>query len=198
VHYNHELNPVLGDTIWGRWRDFKGLGGGDITDWGAHMFDIVQWSLDMDDSGPVEFTPPNGADIPNLTMKYANGIVMTHENFGKAHAIQFNGSEGVLEIQRRKLVTSNPALATKVMGEKDKRVYKSDNHYEDFLNAIRSRKQPISHIEAGHRSASVCNLANIAFEINKPLKWNPSAERFTNNDQANLLLSRKMKKEWSV
>src|SRR5690606_40065610 len=106
--------------------------------------------------------------------------------------------EGTLEIQRRKLVTSNVSLATKVIGPKDKRGYKSDNHYEDFLNAVRTRKQPISHIEAGHRSASVCNIANIAFELNKPLKWNPAKEQFTNNDQANQMLFRTMKKEWSV
>lgn len=195
VHYNHELNPVIGDPLWGRWRDFKGLGGGDITDWGAHMFDIVQWALDMDHSGPVEFIPP-GNDVKHLTMKYANGVVMTHEDFGKPHGIQFNGTEGVLEIQRKKLVTTPETLKDKTAFTKQ--VYHSDNHYKDFLKAMRDRSKPVSDIESGHRSASVGNLANIAYDLKVPLKWDPVKEQFLHNKDANKQLSRKMKKEWAV
>lgn len=196
VHYNRLLDPMIGDSAWGKWRDFKGLGGGDMTDWGAHMFDIVQWALDMDSTGPVEVNPPD-ADHQFLTYKYANGIVMTHENFGKPHGIQFNGTEGTLEIQRQKLVTTPPALATKIIGGNDKRVYYSDNHYKDFLDAIRKRSKPIADIETGHRSATVCNIGNIAYELGVPLKWNPVKEKF-DNDKANALLGRAMKKEWAV
>jgi predicted dehydrogenase len=198
VHYNHQLNPVLGDSIWGRWRDYKGMGGGDMTDWGAHMFDIVQWALDMDRSGPKEIIPPNGKDITTLTYKYENGIIVTKEDFGKKHAIQFNGSEGQLEIQRGKLLTTPVTLKDKVIGENEKRVYNSPNHYKDFLGAIRKRSLPISDIETGHRSATVCNIGNIAYELNRPLLWNPKKEKFKNDDQANQMLSRPMKKEWAV
>jgi len=198
VAYNHQLNPVLGDPLWGRWRDFKGLGGGDMTDWGAHMFDIVQWALDMDRSGPVEIIPPNGKDVTALTYKYDNGITVTKEDFGKKHAIQFTGSDGQIEIQRGKLVTTPASLKDKVIGENEKRVYNSPNHYKDFLNAIRKRSQPVSDIETGHRSATVCNIGNIAYELNRPLRWNPKKEKFKNDEQANALLSRPMKKEWAV
>jgi predicted dehydrogenase len=195
VHYNHELNPVIGDPLWGRWRDFKGLGGGDITDWGAHMFDIVQWALDMDHSGPVEFIPP-GNDVKHLTMKYANGVIMTHEDFGKPHGIHFNGTEGTIEVQRKKLVTTPDALKDKTTFEKQ--VYHSDNHYKDFLKAMRDRSKPVSDIESGHRSASVGNLANIAYDLKVPLKWDPVKERFLNNKAADKQLFRKMKREWAV
>jgi len=195
VHYNHELNPVIGDPLWGRWRDFKGLGGGDITDWGAHMFDIVQWALDMDHSGPVEFIPP-GNDVQHLTMNYANGVVMTHEDFGKPHGIQFNGTEGVIEIQRKKLLTTPDNLKDKTAFAKQ--VYHSDNHYKDFLKAMRDRSKPVSDIESGHRSASVGNLANIAYDLKVPLKWDPIKERFLDNKAADKQLFRKMKKEWAV
>lgn len=198
VHYNHQLNPVIGDSIWGRWRDFKGLGGGDITDWGAHMFDIVQWALDMDHSGPVEITPPNGKDVQHLTMRYANGVIMTHEDFGKKHAIQFNGTAGTIEVQRGKLVTQPENLITQLSGNLSKRVYHSDNHHADFLQAIKKRSKPVADVETGHRSATVGNLANIAFELGTPLRWDPKKERFGNNDAANGLLSRRMKKEWAV
>ncbi len=184
--------------MWARWRYYKGLGGGDITDWGAHMFDIVQWALDMDQSGPTELIPPNRADVKYLTFKYPKGVVMTHEDFGKKHAIQFVGTKGTLEIQRGKLVTNPVNLKDMVIGENDIRVYKSENHYSDFVNAIKKRSQTVSPAEAGHRSATVGNIANIAFEIGKPLVWNPQSEHFENNSEANALLSRKLKKQWSI
>ncbi|HTE26312.1 Gfo/Idh/MocA family protein [Flavitalea sp.] len=198
VHYNNQIAPAPGADIWARWRYYKGLGGGDLTDWGAHMFDIVQWSLDMDESGPTEIIPPNGNDIKFLTYKYASGITMTQENFGKNHAIRFIGTEGQLDVQRTKLETSKPELATRVIGENEKRVYKSENHYRDFTNSIKSRKKPICDIETGHRSATVCNLGNIAFEAKRSLKWNPKKETFNNDKEANEMLGRKLKEEWAI
>src|SRR5680860_1323567 len=153
VHYNHELNPVLGDKLWAQWRYYKGLGGGDMTDWGAHMFDIVQWALDMDNGGPTEIIPPDGEEYHFLTYKYHNGITMSREDFGKKHAIQFTGSSGTIDVQRHKLTTFPETLATKKLGDDEKRVYYSDNHYKDFLDAIRKRSEPIADVETGHRSA---------------------------------------------
>lgn len=198
VHYNNLLNPVLGNPVWGKWRDYKGMGGGDMTDWGAHMFDIVQWALDMDRSGPVEITPPGVNGAKALTYKYANGITVTKEDFGRSHAIRFIGSKGTLDVQRKKLVTDPVGLKDQVIGATEKHVYNSPDHYKDFLNAIRNRTQPVSDAETGHRSATVCNIGNIAFEVNEHLKWDPVKEQFTNNNAANKLLSRPMKKEWSV
>jgi len=197
-HYNNQIAPAPGVDIWARWRYYKGLGGGDLTDWGAHMFDIVQWSLDMDNSGPIEIIPPNGKDILNLTYRYANGITMTREDFGKNHAIRFIGTEGELDVQRKKLETSKPELASRVISDSEKRVYKSDNHYKDFTDAIKSRKKPICDIETGHRSATVCNLGNIALETKRPLKWNPQKETFQNDKEANEMLGRKLKSEWNI
>jgi predicted dehydrogenase len=198
VHYNNQIAPAPGADIWARWRYYKGLGGGDLTDWGAHMFDIVQWSLDMDESGPTDIIPPNGNDVKFLTYKYGNGITMTQENFGKNHAIRFIGTEGELDVQRTKLETSKPELATRVIGDNEKKVYKSENHYRDFTNSIKTRKKPICDIETGHRSATVCNLGNIAFETKRPLKWNPKKETFKNDKEANEMLGRKLKQEWDI
>ncbi|RYY22578.1 MAG: Gfo/Idh/MocA family oxidoreductase [Chitinophagaceae bacterium] len=197
VHYNNQLAPAIDANIWARWRYYKGLGGGDLTDWGAHMFDIVQWSLDMDSTGPVEIIPPNGADVQHLTYKYSNGITVTREDFGKNHAVRFIGTKGQLDVQRGKLETSDPALVTKVIGPDEIRVYNSTNHYIDFIDAIRSRKKPVCDIEIGHRSATVCNLGNIALEVNRPLKWNPHKEKFRGDKEANQLLGRKLRPEWS-
>jgi hypothetical protein len=78
----------------------------------------------------------------------------------------------------------------------DKRVYFSDNHYQDWIDAIRKRSKPISDVEVGHRTASVCNITNIAYELQRPLLWDPKAEKFTGDDWANMMLSRPIRGKW--
>ena len=196
--FNNDLAPSLTDTFWARWRNYKDFGGGGMTDWGAHMFDIVQWALDMDNSGPVEVNYPDGNDVKYLTYKYANGIPMTHENFGKMNAIRFIGTEAQLDIQRKLLETTPVTLKDKVIGAGEKHVYFSDNHYKDFLNAIAKRSKPICDVEIGHRTASVCTIGNIVYDLKRSLKWDPAKEEFPGDNEANALLSRPMRKEWSI
>jgi len=196
--FHPDIAPPLGANIWARWRYYTELGGGDMTDWGAHMFDIVQWALDMDTSGPVRIVPPDGKDHIHLTFYYANGITMTHEHFGKDHAIRFIGTKGTIDVQRRKLETTPDSLKDMVITDTDKRVYKSENHYKDWLQAIRNRTQPICNVETGHRSATIGNLGNIAYALSRPLQWDPRKEQFKGDKEANKLLGRKMRPEWSL
>jgi hypothetical protein len=95
------------------------------------------------------------------------------------------------------LETSKPELKDRVIGANEKHVYKSENHYEDFLKAIRDRSMPVCDVEIGHRTASVCNIGNIAYATNKSLEWNPKTEKF-NDAQANALLGRSMNAEWGI
>ena len=76
--------------------------------------------------------------------------------------------------------------------------YLSLDHYKDFLQAIRNRTKPVADVEIGHRTATVCNIGNIAYELRRPLQWNPHKEEFKNDDEANKLRSRDMRKEWVV
>jgi len=198
VAFNSELAPPLSKDVFPNWRLYKEFGGGMVTDWGAHMFDIVQWALDMDNSGPVELIPPNGKDVQFLTLRYANGITMTHEKWDWGNAIHFIGSTGEIKVQRRKIETTPTELATRVIGETEKHVYKSENHYKDFLSAMRTRTKPICDVEIGHRTASLCNIANIAYELKRPLQWNPAKEKFKKDKEANALLGRRMRPEWAV
>ena len=176
------------------WYEYSG---GTMTDWGAHMFDIVQWALDMDGSGPVKVDAPKTNGNEFLTYTYANGITMTHQPWEWNNGIEFVGTEGTLRVQRKKLETSKPALKDRVIGANEKHVYASDNHYKDFLNAIRNRSMPICDVEIGHRTASVCNIGNIAYALNKSLTWNPKSEKF-NDAAANALLGRKMNAQWGI
>ncbi|MEO7312018.1 MAG: Gfo/Idh/MocA family oxidoreductase [Chitinophagaceae bacterium] len=195
--FNAELAPPITKDVYPNWRNYKEFGGGMVTDWGAHMFDIAQWALDMDASGPVEISGPD-ADHPVLTYKYNNGVVMTHEKWEWSNAVLFTGTKGEIRIARGKLETTPASLKDKLIGENEKHVYKSENHYKDFLQAMRSRTKPISDVETGHRTATVCNLGNIAYELKRSLQWNPKKEQFKNDDDANALLGRKLLDEWKI
>ena len=195
--YNPTLSPPIEDNSWAWWRGYRGFGGGYITDWGAHMFDIVQWALDMDDSGPVAFNPPSTPAVQNgLSFTYANGIVVNHKQWGEGNAIQFIGTEGTIEVSRS-FLRSNPENIVKLqLKPSDKKLYHSDNHHQDWINAIKKRSRPIADVEIGHRTATVCNAVNIAYELQRPLKWNPKKEKF-DDDFANLMISRPYRAPWN-
>ena len=194
--YNAILAPPLESKDWAWWRGYRGFGGGYITDWGAHMFDIVQWALGMDNSGPIQFIPPQtpGA-TEGLSFVYANGVVVHHKMWGPGNAIQFIGEKGKIEVSRSFLKTEPGAIAKRELGNEDKRLYFSNNHYQDWVDAIKKRSRPICDVETGHRSATVCNAVNIAYELQRELKWDPVKESF-DDTYANLMRTRPYRGEW--
>lgn len=195
--YNPVLSPPIEDTAWAWWRGYKGFGGGYITDWGAHMFDIVQWALDMDESGPEAFNPPAvPAATSGLSFSYANGIVVNHKIWGPGNAIQFIGTEGTIEVSRSFLRSNPAAIAGLKLKPSDKKLYHSENHYRDWLDAIKNRTKPVADVEIGHRTATVCNAVNIAYELQRPLKWNPKKERF-DDEAVNQMISRPYRGIWN-
>ncbi len=187
--YSSYFAPPLEWDGWARWRYCGDYGGGGMTDWGAHMFDIAQWALGMDNSGPVKVTPPDGKDYPVLTYEYAGGIPMTREDFGRGNAIRFVGSEGTIEASRSFLDVPD-RLTDQKIGENEIHLYHSRDHYRDWLNAIKDRTKTICPAEVGHRTATVCSIGNIAYELGRPLRWNPEKEKFKGDREANAMLSR--------
>lgn len=196
--FNAELAPPISKDVFPNWRKYKEFGGGMVTDWGAHMFDIVQWALDMDNSGPVEVIAPDGKEHPFLTYRYSNGVIMTHEKWEWSNAIHFIGTTGELKVARGKLETTPAPLKDKIIGETEKHVYKSTDHYKDFLDAMRKRTKPICDVETGHRTSTVCNIGNIAYELNRRLEWDPKKEQFKKDKAANALLGRPLLNEWGI
>ena len=195
--FSVELSPPVERDIYPNWRNYRNFGGGMITDWGAHMFDIAQWALEMDESGPVEYNPPVERATHGLKMKYENGVVVTHTDWGEHNAVQFIGTDGKIEVSRSFLRTfPDESLAKADLKESDKRVYFSDNHYRDWVQAVRERTKPISDVETGHRTAAMCNIANIAYELQRPLKYNPETEKFVGDPYADMLLSRPYRGKW--
>ena len=200
--YHEDLCPTDAHTDpWGWWRGYRDFGGGLITDWGAHMFDIAQWALDMDEPGPTQLIPPTlPAQTHGLTMVYENGVRVNHKLWGGEkdnNGVQFIGTEGKIEVSRDFIRTfPNKKLAKAELKETDKRVYFSDNHYQDWVDAMKKRSKPISDVETGHRTAAVCNITNIAYELQRPLLWNPEEEKFVGDDWANMMLDRPYRGKW--
>jgi predicted dehydrogenase len=191
--YNRDLSPHISVDVFPNWRYHSDFGGGGMTDWGAHHFDIAQWGLGMDETGPVEITPPDGKDYKVLTYKYANGVIMTRDN---ANGILFTGTEGKVEVNRGYLKTWPDSLKDQQIRPDQIHLYDSNNHYVDWLDAIRKRTRPICDIETGCRSVTVCHLGNIAYKLKRPLKWDPNREVFMADDEANRLLWRPYRSPW--
>lgn len=199
--YNEELAPPMERKTFPNWRNYKEYGGGMVCDWGAHMFDIAQWAIGMDDSGPVEFIPADPAELRPLTMRYANGITMTHEKTIRkddGNAVRFIGSNGVIDISRSFLDTIPAKLQDVKIGDNEIHLYKSDDHYADFLNSMKTRQQPLSTVEIGHRTASLCHIANLCYEFDRKLIWNPEKEEFFFDNEANRRRGNPVRKPYSL
>ncbi len=196
--FNAVLAPPVEQDIFPNWRNYKEFGGGILSDWGAHMFDIVQWALDKDKSGPVAFYPPDGKDYKTLTIVYDNGVVVKHEDFGRGFGVRFIGSKGSLDISRSFIDSKPGNIATAVIQPNETHLYSSENHHQDWLDAIKTGKPPICDAETGHRTSSLCCIANIAYWLNRPLKWNPRRERFIGDSEANDLAEAVIEHGWKL
>jgi predicted dehydrogenase len=196
--FNAILSPPVEQDIFPNWRNYKEFGGGIIADWGAHMFDIAQWGLGMDNSGPVKFIPPEGIAKKGLVMIYENGVKMRHDDFGRGFGVKFIGEKGTLNISREYLDSDPANIVTATIQPNEVHLYESNDHYDDWLNCIKTGKQPICDVETGHRSSSVCCLANIAYWQRKPLDWDPKKEQFKDNAEANQLLKASIRGNWKL
>lgn len=192
--YNQLIAPEIVKS-YPAWRDYKETAGGILSDWGAHMFDIAQWCLGMDHTSPVKYLPPQDPTaVRGLKMYYEDGLEMVHEDFGRGWGVRFIGEDGTMDVSRQYLETT-PGEILSDMGVDVEEVFKQNgNHYQNWIDAIKSRNQPLCDVETGHRTASICNIANIAYQLREPLDWDPAKEKFTNNRQANKMRKRKPRK----
>jgi predicted dehydrogenase len=194
--YNSILSPRGVHKHFPDWRNYREYSGGMMTDWGAHHFDIAQWGLGMDDSGPVEIIPPQDPKATKgLRYIYANGVEVLH---GDSGGVLFIGDEGKILVNRGKFVATPASLAEAPLGDNAIRLYNSYNHGKDFLDCVRSRKRPICDVEIGCRSVTVCHLGNLAYWNHRKLKWDPAKEQFVGDAEANQWLDRPKRGIWKV
>ena len=194
VYYHSDLDPIISEEhneqLWGAWRWYKPMGGGLMTDWGAHMFDIAQWALGKDGTGPVEVIPPGYSFYDHLTFKYDNGVIVTEEPYeGTTPGVQIYGEDGWVKVSRGKFEGSDKRFAMKAAaGDADVPYETKVGHHRKFIEAIKSRIDPNVPVEVGHSSCTVCNLGNIAMELGRPVVWNPIVQKFMRDEEATKLL----------
>jgi predicted dehydrogenase len=185
--YNSVLSPRGIHNHFPHWRNYREYSGGMMTDWGAHHFDIAQWGLGMDESGPVEIIPPDDPKARHgMRYLYKNGVEVIHGRHPEVSiGVSFVGAKGEIFVDRGKIDAKPKAILDEELSESDVRLYKSPGHQRDWLNCIRSRKRPICDVEIGARSVTVCHLGNLAYWNHRTLKWNPRKWEFTGDDEAN-------------
>ena len=176
---------------WMQWRDYSG---GEMTSWGAHGVDQIQWALGKDSSGPTELWPDSTTG--HISMRYADGplVVFERKDAPMGGAV-FIGSECKMEINRNRFATNPPDF---VQGAPDPAVqekWEGDGwiarpHIQNWLDCIKSRELPHADVEIGHRSITVCHLANITRELGRRVQWDPIGEQFVDDVEANQLLDR--------
>lgn len=204
VHYNHELNPPISldppsnEEIWGAWRWYKETGGGLMTDWGAHMFDIGQWGLGTDRSGPVRVIPPGYENNEYLKYVYDSGLEMELKPFDEqTRGVKFWGIDAWVEVSRGKFNASEEELKP-VVKETETPYEARNEHHLDFIRAVKDHEDPVVPVEIGHRTNTVCVLGNIAHELGRPLDWDPENEQFRDDAEATGYLSREYNNRYSL
>ncbi|MHC4062046.1 MAG: Gfo/Idh/MocA family protein [Planctomycetota bacterium] len=181
---------------------------GMITGWGSHHMDIAHWGMDAEYTGPVEIEgwaeyPGDGLwDVHGefrIEYTYAGDVkVICADNRHNRQGVLFEGTEGWVYV-KRKLIDAHPkSLLTSIIGPNELHLYKSSNHRANFLDCIKTRAETVAPVEIGHRSNTACVLGYLAMLLGRKLKWDPQKERFTNDDQANRMLSRPMRTPWSL
>lgn len=199
--YNEVLCPKGVHKHFPAWRNYQEYAGGGLADMGAHHFDIAQWAMKMDRSGPVKVIPPTDPKKESgLKFIYANGVVMIHNEFEgdvKADCV-FEGTEGKILVSRSGIKSLPESILAEPLGDKAVHVYPSTNHHKNWVECIKSGKETICTAETGHRSATICHLGNIGYRVRRELTWDPVAEKFVGDDKANKELSREPRAAWKL
>lgn len=189
----YPYNParVKGD-YGGGWRCFYEYGARKEGDWGAHHFDIIQWALGKDNTGPTDFYPENSNGSKFRHYIYKNGpSVFVNAPTRDDQMIQFIGDEGEICVSRNaRFYCSNKNLLDIALKTKDTRLMASDHHRQNFIDAVRFGSENIATAEIGHRSATICHLMSMAKRLNEHVQWDPESEKVVNNPRAAAMVSR--------
>ncbi len=181
--------------------------GGQITDWGGHHPDIAHWGMGMELSGPVAIEKGqaswakeklwNTATDFHFEAVYANGVRMVVSSRVRG-GVTFQGSDGWVWVNRGGIEAAPLSLLDYEPAENEVKLYRSANHMRNFIDCVKTRKETAAPIEQAHRSITVAHLGNISLRLGRDLKWDPKAERVIGDETAQSMLSRTMRKPWSL
>ena len=198
-----ELRPFNSQLqfAWMQWRDYSG---GEMTNWGAHGLDQIQWALGASQTGPVEIWPVTPGSNGKVSLRYASGVEVRLElDRGPQGGGIFVGEHGKLEINRNKFTSNPPGLVPNPPSPAKAEAWEGAGwiarpHIQDWLDCIKTREKPNADVEIGHRSISVSHLCNIARETGRRLHWDPDKEQFIGDDDANTYLNRPRRKGYEL
>ncbi|MGL4943225.1 MAG: Gfo/Idh/MocA family protein [Thermoguttaceae bacterium] len=210
LNWDLHLNQGAWHNYHPGWINGRNFYGGEMTNWGAHGIDQIQWALGKDDTLPVEFEPVTPGQDGKVIARYADGTEIRVELENGPHGGGvFTGEKGKLEINRNKF-TSNPKEISeellKKVDEAQEEVKWSDQtalwqakwHMQNWLDCIKTRAKPVSDVEIGHRSIALCHLVNITRWMGRTLKFDPKTERFIGDDEANVWNDRPRRKGYEL
>ncbi|MBM4019485.1 MAG: gfo/Idh/MocA family oxidoreductase [Planctomycetes bacterium] len=199
-------SPYVPGRCHGTFRYIFDYSGGTVTDFGAHDIDLAQWGHGTEHTGPVEIEgrgdfPSDGlsdtATNFHFFCTFADGVVMEVSNAFR-HSVRFEGDDGWIYVGRDRSDADPRSLLESRIGPNEIHLYESRDHTADFLDGVRSRGPTIAPPETAHRSVSIAHLANIAMRLGRKLRWDPQAERFVGDAEADRMLSRAMRPPWHL
>jgi myo-inositol 2-dehydrogenase / D-chiro-inositol 1-dehydrogenase len=182
--------------------------GGMLTDWGAHLLDTAQWGADTETTGPVEINgkgvfPEKGlydtANEYNIDYLYKSGVKLNIES--SACSIHFYGTDGWVGNTgwRGRLQASSDKIKYAAIGPEENHLFTCvEGEHRNFLDSVKSRKNPYFPAEIGHRCCSLLHLGNISMRLGRKLYWDPDKEQFLNDEKANSMRSRAMRGPWLI
>ncbi|MDD4869293.1 MAG: Gfo/Idh/MocA family oxidoreductase [Kiritimatiellae bacterium] len=201
--------PYHKDRCLYSFRFISDYSGGNVTNLGAHAIDLVQWATGNDMTGPVEVEdlggvfPPEGLfDVANpahFRCRYADNTEFECHTGERSAHVTFEGERGWLGFDDV-MTASSPELLRETIGPDEIHLYESNDHMRNFIDCVKSRREPAGPVEVGHRSASICHLGNIAMTLKAKLQWDPVAEHFIgkNATSANRLLHHAYRGPWTL
>jgi predicted dehydrogenase len=201
--------PYRGVCHW-NWRWILDYSGGQLTDWAGHHIDIANWGADLEYTGPVEIEgtgvyPREGIyNAPveyDFICKYENGIQMRVANASRyplGMGTTWYGDLGWIHVDRGgKISASDPKILDEVIAENELHLFKSENHWQNFVDCVKTKNQPIAPIEPAYRAISVGLLGEIAMTTGQKIYWDPVREVILDNPEALRLLDRPYRKPWA-
>ncbi len=175
--------------------------GGQVTNFGAHSNDLAQWGLGTDNTGPVEIDYVSAKWLPKGSLfntaletefrcRYASGVELICKTNKRPVGVRFEGTEGMVEATAYAwLARSEPAsLITSQFPNGTLRFDASAAHVRNFLDCVRTRRDPVAPVEVGHRSASLCHLGNLAIRLGRNIKWDPDRQQIIGDDEASRMI----------
>ena len=215
--YHSELSPRGIHTHFPNWRKYWEYGGGMVTDWGAHHFDICQWGLGEDHRGPVEITPPGEPNAQKgAKLKYASGVEVEHVS---ENGVTFHGENGMIFVNRGRFILkigdkevanfstndSKPPLKEQLdfvekeyLATSKVKLEATTGHKDNFMECVRTRKRPIADVAIGARSVTTCHLVNLAYRHGQKIQWDPAKLDFAAGSGKADWLTREYRGNWKV